>query len=927
MNPRELILLSPYRLPAQNTLMVSNEDVAAFLNGYTALWHPAAARGAKAAPRVASPYDHEQPGAGFVYAIPENPPLLLPDDWEARAREVGAVVFRADAERTATFANLQAALAGSETAALFDLPAERVAAFLGIGFGQLIVDGLFEAMEHQNVLAAPELWQDVQDAIAALADADPEAWRRHLKSAADRLLAAREVVYPVTIHLLDLYLLGGERVREPLPASFAKELPVNVVACGEVLEAWAREHPEQLATLRQRVEADQAEVCGGPYIEREDALLPLESQLWNLLRGQETYRALLGQEVRVFGRKRFAFHPQTPQYLQTVGIGRALLLAFDDSVLPNYRAMVINWPAPDGKQVEAFARVPYAADNPQTFFHAAHYLHKTIMQDHGATLALLHNLAPAAPWYEDWLELSRFAPVLGQWTTLSRYFGEVLAGEYASAAQADEYHGDYLTERTNAHNPRPVSGFARQVRRRRRLDAAWTLTALERSLGPTGASAGLAERLRAVESLSETAGDASEPSLSRLEADVAELLAARLLAGATAETPGYLVLNPCSYTRRLALELDTDRAPLPIGGMVKACQVDEATTRLVVEVPALGFTWLPRSGPPGTPPQTVRMNLADQNAVRNEFFEAEIDPTTGGLRGLRDHRTRGNRLGQQLVFQPGSAVKVRGVRVTSTGPALGEVITEGTLIDPQQDVVLATFRQRFRAWLGRPVLELRIELEPVNMPQGYPWHAYYGARFAWRDERAALLRGVNGSGYVTTHTRPQTPDYLEVRQGKHNTVIFPGGLPFHHRHGSRMLDVILLCEGEMARAFDLAIGLDREHPMLTAQGLVTPANVVPVAKGPPHVGATGWLFHLDASNLMLTTLRPTPDGADAVVARLLECTGHGIGATLRCVRDPRRAVLLDARGNTVLETAVNGDTVSFDAIQGDLVHLRVDFAE
>jgi hypothetical protein len=94
--------------------------------------------------------------------------------------------------------------------------------------------------------------------------------------------------------------------------------------------------------------------------------------------------------------------------------------------------------------------VPYRAENPQTFFHVAHYLHRTIMQDHGATFALLHSTASAGPWYEDWLELSRLAPVLGQWTTFSRYFNDVSAGEYISAASADEFHGDYLNERTQA---------------------------------------------------------------------------------------------------------------------------------------------------------------------------------------------------------------------------------------------------------------------------------------------------------------------------------------------------------------------------------------------------------------------------------------------------------------------------------------------
>jgi hypothetical protein len=62
---RELILLSPYTLPAHHALMLSAEDVAAFLNGYLALWHPAALAGATHPPRIASPYDYEQTRTGI----------------------------------------------------------------------------------------------------------------------------------------------------------------------------------------------------------------------------------------------------------------------------------------------------------------------------------------------------------------------------------------------------------------------------------------------------------------------------------------------------------------------------------------------------------------------------------------------------------------------------------------------------------------------------------------------------------------------------------------------------------------------------------------------------------------------------------------------------------------------------------------------
>jgi hypothetical protein len=199
-----------------------------------------------------------------------------------------------------------------------------------------------------------------------------------------------------------------------------------------------------------------------------------------------------------------------------------------------------------------------------------------------------------------------------------------------------------------------------------------------------------------------------------------------------------------------------------------------------------------------------------------------------------------------------------------------------------------------------------------------------------------LMRGLGGAAHVTTHRRPQTPDYLEIRLGRQNTTIFPGGLPFHQREGGRMLDVILTPPGEAEHVFDLAIGLDREQPMQTALGLVTPATVVPTTKGPPHVGNKGWLFHLDAPNLLLTSMRPggkelladnsgLRDIADAVTARLLECSGFSTPAQLRCVRNPTRVAVLDARGRLVMPGTQNGDAALFQAGPGSLLQLQVEF--
>jgi hypothetical protein len=973
MNARELILLSPYRVPTHNTLYLGDEEVAAFLNGYTALWHPAALASASAPPRLGSPYDYEQPTTGHIYAVPDNPPLVLPDDWDERVRAAGALAFRATVDREVTLNNLREALRSRAEMAqpslpLLDLEAERLAPFFGIGFGHLHVEALFEAMSHENLLASSEFWQEVSAAVAALGEADPEAPRSHLQAAADRLLSAREVLYPVTLHLIDLYLLDGEHLGEPWPGSFERGLPLNFVACSALIERLAKEQPQRLAALRERIGGDSAEVCGGPYLEREDPLLPLESQMWNLLKGRQLYQELLGQEVRVFARKRFGFHPQLPLLLQNAGISRALLLAFDEGVLPPHRSPVVSWPSPDGKSVEAFTRSPHDADSAQTYFHLTYHLHQTIMQDQAATLSLLHrpgkseegggrreekeersslltpqsSLLTRCPWYSDWIELSRLAPVLGRWTTLSNYFNEVMPGDYASAAEADELHGDYLVERCPTETytyetqealaqpglggEQPISMFARHVRARRRLDSAWTLAALQHSLGgslPAVEGGDFLTHLTHLEDRLESEETPLDKELAEAQARIAEILAQRLTARGQANNPGFLVLNPCSFKRRVALELEGVHSLPPLGGPLKAGQLDAETAHVVVEVPALGFAWIPREGPPGSTP-TRRMRLADERIVRNEFFEAEVDPQTGGLRALRDPRTRISRLGQQLVFNPGSTMRVEQIVTTSHGPALGEVVSEGVLLD-SQDQPFARFRQRFRAWLGRPVLDLRIDITPDQPPQGYPWHAYYAARFAWRDERATLLRGVNGMSSVTSQSRPETPDYLEIRLGRQNTVIFPGGLPFHQRHGGRMIDVLLSCPGEQTQTFDLAIGLDRDYPMQTALGLATPAPVTATTQGPPHVGAEGWLFHLDVPNLLLTSLHPALEGAPGIVARLLEIGGFGGQAELRCVRDPQRALLLDALGRPQMDVSTQGDAVLLDVGRYDLVQLRIDF--
>ena len=1011
MNTHELVLLSPYRYPAQYAMTMSDEDMASWLNGFTALWHPALLWQAKGPPRCETTYDHETPKAGFIYALPETPPAYLPDDWEVRLKNVGALMFKATPDRAATLANLKAALAPEpdapardavETpalalraqlpASLLDLSTDAVGPFFGLAWGHLLLAALAEAMEHENLLQVEAFWDDVQHAVALLgglsytpltppnlteapqpvdggalaprvqADSRSESAtndtatpvaeitrspRDCLQAAAAKLLSAREVLYPVAIHLLDTSFLDETTIANGWPAAFEFGITTNFIAATATLEKLAESDPQRFAKLQTAVQGNLAEVCGGSYLEREDPLLPIDSQLWNLRHGLDRAKELLGVDIRVFARKRFGYHPHLPLFLSSNGLLKALFLTFDEnSGLPSYANVVVSWPSPDGKQIDAFARQPKYADSVETYFNLGNTWFKTTREDHSATVFLLHRDKPNAVWYRDLMELARLGPVLGQWTTFSRYLGEVQASEYPSIMTADDFHFDFLSERIAAQSDEPVSAFARHLRTRRRIDACWTYAALHRSLAGVHDTLNIDEPLRAIEKQAETTL-ALPAELDALEKRIAIALADRLQARAAPNQPGYMILNPCGFARRAALDLDGGQHPLPIGGIVKACQLEGGKLRAVIEIPALGFAWLPREGPPGTPPMTAKMRLGDptSNTIRNDFFEVEVDASTGGLKAIRDHKTRVSRLGQMLVFNPGSRMVAKQIRVTATGPAVAEIISDGFLLG-EQDQILASYQQRLRLWMGRPLLEMRVEITPQQAPAGYGWHAYFGSRFAWRDERALLVRGFNGLGYITNHPRPQTPDYLDIRTPPLSTTIFTGGLPFHQKQGGRMVDVILVPEGEKATVFEMAIAFDREVPMQTAWGYTSPLAIVPTTKGPPHIGTSGWLFHIDASNLLLTRMTPgllddnlasrqrkLPEGApesegvaDAITARFLECANYSGLAEFRCVRDPQRATVLDARGHFMVEANRSGDVVHLEVTPNDLVHVQVEFS-
>ena len=954
MTTRDAYLLSPYRPPTSYAVSLNADEAASWLSAYFALWHPAVLRTLARPPQFSSSYDHDQPAEHAIYAVPEGPQLYQPDDWNDRVSLARAVTVRATPNRAETLSQLLAALRSAPNPddsgtpmPLLDAAPDLVRNFAGIGYGYLIVETLFDAMDHEHLLDADGFWSDVSNAVQAAESLETvENAMPNLRSAAEKLRTAREALNSNTIHWLDLAVPDRDKLDAPWPHSLRHGLPLTLLASGEILTRLHDDHPSKFAELRSRFAPGlppSVDIVCGAFREREDAILPAESQWWNLAAARKTVQTLFGEPPTVYGRHRTALHVHLPGWLQHAGFKHAVMTNFDGALTPVRNAAVVNWPGPDGKSIDAFAREPHPTHDPLTFFNLPFHIYQAMTQDSAPTVALMHRGDLPTIGYDELLALADLGDVIGAFTGLSRYLSEYHYGEYLGAATADDFFSDYLDDRvTRLRRPDAVSGFSQHYRLRRQLDGAFTLAALHRMLTPpTADEESAVQKLAVIEDAIETRGadvgigsDSLAPDLVAIETDWATRLAARIQARSPANQPGLLVFNPCGFARRAGLELDPFPVPIPVDGAVKAAQFDADKTRLVVEVPALGFAWIPRptrTDKPFTPPKP-RLKMAEGTTVRNEYFEADIDPATGSIRAFRDTRTRLNRLGMQLVFNPGSKMRATDIRVSLSGTAVGEITAEGEILD-EHDAILAKFRQRVRAWIGRPALEVSIELDPIHQPTGYPWHAYFGARVGWRDERAAIFRGVHGANTQSSYTRPGSPDYVELRLAAERTFVFTGGLPFTQRHGGRMADFVLIPEGEQGRRFDLLFACDRDYPMPTAMGWCAPTPVIPTDRGPPPVGASGWLAHLDLPSLLMTGLRPVPSVSDAdtgrvrraVAARFIECAGFGGSSDLRFAKDPSRVVVIDGDNGETQSLTLSDGAIPLEFSANEALRVRAEW--
>ena len=561
-------------------------------------------------------------------------------------------------DRPALIRQIQARLGADTTLEIVENEGMTTSAsdFLALGTVRWLLRELTAAMGHADALDHDSLTRELMAGAHAWQIGDWASAVNRLRASFEVLTQGRERFYPVDAYLIDLCLLDPAMPAGVLADPLQNPVAISFIAPAQAIENQALHDPQRLAALRQAITDGWADVVGGTYSEAEDPLLPLESIVWQFRRGNEVYRAHLDdRNVETFARRRFGLFTQLPQVAKRFGFRFAVHLAFDAGRFPVCAETKRLWESPDGSSLETLLRPPIAADRPSQGWLVPWRMAASMRNDHVAALPLVHWPQPVAPWYLDLRRAAGYSPVLGRWSTLNDFFHLTDRPYETFRPEPDRYHTPYLAQAVGRREQEPVGRLTRHHRLRARLEAARAAQALALAIGsssadPTTTTAELVEvpTLEEIESQIETARhDEAETGLARASTPWAEALARGIVAtsppattGATGGSrPGYLVFNPLNVPRRAAVILPEAALDLRPEGPLRAAQFTEDGVWAVVDLPALGFAWVPKAADLGRPPAAVE--LVDPRPPAQERVDRDRDrrrhrrpPQPGGHRRI-----------------------------------------------------------------------------------------------------------------------------------------------------------------------------------------------------------------------------------------------------------------------------------------------------
>ncbi|MDO4557575.1 MAG: hypothetical protein Q4C47_01255, partial [Planctomycetia bacterium] len=234
------------------------------------------------------------------------------------------------------------------------------------------------------------------------------------------------------------------------------------------------------------------------------SLLAPEDLRDQFLRGLAVYRERLSVTPETFGCRRFALTATLPAILKNFRIGNALHLALDDGILPKLKQSRIRWRGIGIGAVESLCRLPCAPSDSDAWMRIPEMIGSPYGVDGTPTLVVARW-----PGQEGWVmevfrTIHRYAPIFGEFRTISTYFTKTFSSGKLCQTEAREYRSPYVVQAVAAGEVDPVTRWVRHHRRRFLLDTLRSLVTLYLTIFPKHAD------LRKLRTILET-GDVSSP--------------------------------------------------------------------------------------------------------------------------------------------------------------------------------------------------------------------------------------------------------------------------------------------------------------------------------------------------------------------------------------------------------------------------------
>lgn len=816
--------------------------------------------------------------------------------------------------------------------------------FAALGFAYLQLQLLTRRLRYSHTLDEEKFTQLTLAAAAAQLTSQPAEASDNLQAAFDLLLAERNRYYPVDAQIVELWLLDGAH---PPLASFPPKRKVNLLLPLEAARAWETELPDLIPQLANAAQDGQAQILGTTDHTFPELLLPTAPLLTEYVSGREEFRRLFGLAPSVFGRRQGTLHPAQPQLLNNLGYRGALHIPLSpDSRVPPAAAATLGWQGLGQQTIDAVSGAPLDATLTESFLGLALEIGQQIDSAHQATVVLAHWPGQGCEAFEDLIRVARFNSLLGRFVTCDELFDTLYHPSYGDRYDYDDYRSNLLNTWCAQGRQNPISSTVDYYR----LQTEWLslrhATTLLAAFAPAPVDVDR-ELKSAFQELGQLALPPTSEELCSWEARRSRLQiqlqgirqklsdsARSCFSIASSNQPASAVtlLNPHFAPSRIRFLPRTGNSSLPpVQAPLLLVDREAGETAAIVDLPASGLAILPIAG--GRPSRAAPSMVVGQT-IRNEFFELEVDPQSGGIRRLRGHQTRQTLLSQRLGLlvdpkrespddpQSGYArMRAESITFDTSHPLQASCQASGSLV--YGDANWARFRQQLVVTRGLRTIEFRVELELARELCGKPWEQYLCNRIAWNDEPLGRYRGIHDTHQPVRLEKFLSPSYVHVDNGYMPLTFLCDGLSWHRQSGLRILDTLLIVAGESARSFSFGLGVGLDSPQLSAsQRGVQPLEFASTATD----AAQQRLFHLAARNLHVVDSWPTFDttgNCEGAVLRFRESLGKTGKATLYAPRKLKGARLLDLAGNPLEALPVRDDQVVLEYHENKLFTLQL----